>query len=51
MTQPYDFREQLSAGQRGEAILDRFFSRAYVITPASDAEQRQEITRDRNRHE
>lgn len=44
-TPPYDFRAQLSAGQRGEAILDRFFRRAYVITPASDAEQRTEIDR------
>lgn len=41
----YDFRKQLAAGEQGEKLLDAFFERAYVITPATDAEQRQGIDR------
>lgn len=42
---PYDFQTQNAAGQRGETYLDRFFSRIYVIEPATRDQQRREIDR------
>ncbi|MFN8452449.1 MAG: hypothetical protein U0521_28560 [Anaerolineae bacterium] len=41
----YDFRVQKAAGEQGEKLLDAFFERAYEITPATAAEQRQGIDR------
>ena len=42
---PYDFQQQLAIGAQGEAFLDQFFAGRYVITPATDAEQRLGIDR------
>lgn len=45
MSQAYDFQERLTAGQKGEATLDRFFATWYAIRPATRAEQRSGIDR------
>jgi hypothetical protein len=42
---PYDFNEQLAEGDRGEASLDRHFSRWFRIEPATPEEQRQRVDR------
>jgi hypothetical protein len=42
---PYNFGDQLSHGERGEALLDRFFARWFRIEPATHEEQRQGIDR------
>jgi len=41
----YSFKEQLTAGEKSEQYLDRFFSQWYSITPVGMAEQRQGIDR------
>jgi hypothetical protein len=45
MSTPYDFKDQKCAGDRGEAVLDHFFSRVYAIEPATDDQQRRGIDR------
>jgi hypothetical protein len=42
---PYNFDDQLAHGERGEALLDRFFSRWFGIEPATPEEQRRGIDR------
>lgn len=41
----YDFNAQLLLGQAGEQELDDFFSRWYIINPATAEQQRQGIDR------
>lgn len=41
----YDFQQQLAVGHDGEAFLDQFFSKDYIITPSTPEEQRMEIDR------
>ena len=45
MTITYDFRQQKVVGQHAEAYLDSYFSRWYVIMPATPMQQRQGIDR------
>jgi hypothetical protein len=42
---PYNFDDQLSRGELGEALLDRFFAQWFRIKPATPEEQRQGIDR------
>lgn len=41
----YTFHGQLRAGSRGEQTLDAVFAADWMITPATDAEQRQGVDR------
>lgn len=41
----YDFAIQKAKGEEGEAFLDAFFERAYIIQPSTEQEQRREIDR------
>jgi hypothetical protein len=41
----YRFRQQLSLGAQGEAVLDAYFGERWDITPASPSEQRHGIDR------
>lgn len=45
MVKPYDFKAQKLVGLKGEAFLDTFFASAYIVTPSTESEQRQEIDR------
>ena len=41
----YDFATQKAVGLKGEQFLDTFFASAYLITSATESEQRREIDR------